>query len=253
MARNGTEPANSEAGVRIGTILALPSILRNLGANPAEILAEAGFDLAQFDDPDNRISYAARNHLIAHCAARTGCRHLGLLIGQQIGLQSLGLVGLLVKYSPDVGTALRNLVQFHASSCPRCSDEAGNGRRLGDSALRNLSTRCRGHRSYRGWCGRRHVQHPARAVRPRLEGDRGPLCPPQAGRCPAVPQLLPRPPRLRRRAERGGVRCRLVESSFARNRSRTASPAAEGRSTRSRPGTATIFRGRSGACCARRS
>jgi hypothetical protein len=74
MARNGTEPANSEAGVRIGTILALPSILQNLGANPAEILAEAGFDLAQFDDPDNRIAYAARSHLIAHCAARTGCR-----------------------------------------------------------------------------------------------------------------------------------------------------------------------------------
>jgi len=112
MARNGTAPANSEAGVRIGTLLALPSILRNLGADPAEIVAEAGFDITQFDDPDNRISYAARSHLIAHCAARTGCEHLGLLIGQQVGLQSLGLVGLLVKYSPDVGTALRNLVQF---------------------------------------------------------------------------------------------------------------------------------------------
>jgi len=112
MARNGTDPANSEAGVRIGTILALPSILRNLGANPVEIFSEAGVDLAWFDDPDNRISYAARSHLIAHCAARTGCQHLGLLIGQQVGLHSLGLVGLLVKYSPDVGTALRNLVHF---------------------------------------------------------------------------------------------------------------------------------------------
>lgn len=112
MARNGTELASSEAGVRIGTILALPSILQNLGANPAEILAEAGFDLAQFDDPDNRIAYVARSRLIAHCAARTGCQHLGLRIGQQISLQSLGLVGLLVKYAPDVGTALRNLVHF---------------------------------------------------------------------------------------------------------------------------------------------
>jgi AraC-like DNA-binding protein len=112
MARDRTEPANSKAEVRIGTILALPSILRNLGVDPAEIVAEAGFDLTQFDDPDNRITYAARSHLIAHCAARTGCPHLGLLIGQQIDLHSLGLVGLLVKYSPDVGTALRNLVHF---------------------------------------------------------------------------------------------------------------------------------------------
>jgi AraC-like DNA-binding protein len=112
MARNGTAYADSEATVRIGTIVALPSILRNLGVDPAEIVAEAGFDLTQFDDPDNRITYAARSHLIAHCAARTGCQHLGLLVGQQIDLQSLGLVGLLVKYSPDVGTALRNLVHF---------------------------------------------------------------------------------------------------------------------------------------------
>jgi AraC-like DNA-binding protein len=112
MARNGNKPSISEADVRIGTILALPSILRDLGADPAEIVAEAGFELALFDDPDNRISYAARSHLVAHCVARTGCQHLGLLIGQQISLQSLGLVGLLVKYAPDVGTALRNLVQF---------------------------------------------------------------------------------------------------------------------------------------------
>jgi len=98
--------------LRIGATLALPAVLRSLGADPAEVLAEAGFDLALFDDPDNEISFAARSHLIAHCVARTGCRHLGLLVGQQGGLQSLGLLGLLVKYSPDAGTALRSLVRY---------------------------------------------------------------------------------------------------------------------------------------------
>lgn len=91
--------------------MALPAVLRSLGADPAEVLAEAGFDLKLFDDPDNLVSYAARSHLIAHCVARTGCQHLGLLVGQQGGLHSLGLMGLLVKYSPDVGTALRSLVR----------------------------------------------------------------------------------------------------------------------------------------------
>jgi AraC-like DNA-binding protein len=112
MPRNRIEPANLEAGVRIGTLLALPSILQKLGVDPAALLAEAGVDLALFDNPDNRISYAARSHLISHCVTQTGCQHLGLLIGQQIGLHSVGMVGLLVKYSPDVGTALRNLVNF---------------------------------------------------------------------------------------------------------------------------------------------
>jgi AraC-like DNA-binding protein len=101
-----------EAGVRIGGSLAIPAILRSLGADPAEVLAEAGVDLALFDDPENLISFAARGRLMAHCVARTGCRHFGLLVGQENGLRSLGLVGLLVRYSPDVGTALRSLIRY---------------------------------------------------------------------------------------------------------------------------------------------
>jgi len=102
----------AESTVRIGATLAIPAILRSLGANPAEVLAEAGFDLKLFDDPDNRLPYAARSRLMAHCAARTGCPHFGLLVGEEEGLHSLGLVGLLVKDSPDVGTALRNLIRY---------------------------------------------------------------------------------------------------------------------------------------------
>jgi len=112
MGRSKTQPAQPEAELRIGATMALPAVLRDLGANPAEVLAEAGFDLKLFDDPDNRTTYAARGRLLAHCAARTGCQHLGLLVGQHAGLHSLGLVGLLVKNSPDVGTALRSLVRF---------------------------------------------------------------------------------------------------------------------------------------------
>ena len=111
MTRSRAEPTHLESTVRIGTIMALPAALRSLGANPVELLAEAGFDFTLLDNPDNRISYVARNHLFAHCVARTGCQHLGLLVGQQTGLDSLGMAGLLAKYSPDVGTALRNLVR----------------------------------------------------------------------------------------------------------------------------------------------
>lgn len=112
MGRRKTQTASTQNELRIGATMALPAVLRDLGVNPAEILAEAGFELALFDDPDNRISYAARGRLLAHCAARTDCQHLGLLVGQQAGVESLGLAGLLAKYSSDVGTALRSLVRF---------------------------------------------------------------------------------------------------------------------------------------------
>lgn len=105
-------PVSPEAELRIGVTITLPEVLGNLGANPDELFAEAGVDLKLFDDPNNRISFKQRGRLLAHCVARTGCQHLGLLIGQNAGLHSLGLVGLLVKYSSDVGTALRSLVHF---------------------------------------------------------------------------------------------------------------------------------------------
>jgi AraC-like DNA-binding protein len=80
--------------------------------DPAGVFAEAGLDLKAFDDPDNRIPFAGRSHLVSRCVARTGCRHFGLLVGQQGGLSSLGLVGYLARHSPDVGTALRTLERF---------------------------------------------------------------------------------------------------------------------------------------------
>ena len=102
----------NDATVRIGGTADIPAVLSSLGADPAKVLAEAGFDLKLFDDPDTLVSFAARNHLMAHCAARTECPHFGLLVGQRGGLHSMGLVGLLGKYSPDAGAALRNIVRY---------------------------------------------------------------------------------------------------------------------------------------------
>ena len=104
--------ADEDTELRIGATMALPDVLSGLGADPAEVLAAGGFDVRMFDDPDNMISYRERGRMLAHCVATTGCQHLGLLVGQQISLRSLGLTGLLVKYSPDVGTALRNLSRY---------------------------------------------------------------------------------------------------------------------------------------------
>ena len=98
--------------VRMASVLAIPEVLRSLGANPEEVLGELGYDLKLFDDAENRISYAARNQILSHCAARTGCPDFGLRIGQHNGLHTFALMGLLVKYAPDVATALRSFVRI---------------------------------------------------------------------------------------------------------------------------------------------
>ena len=92
--------------------MGVPEALRGLGLVPGEVLLAGGFDPHLFEDPDNIVSFRVRNRLMNHCAAAAGCEHFGLLVGQFGGLHSFGMVGLLVKYSPDVRSALNNLVHY---------------------------------------------------------------------------------------------------------------------------------------------
>jgi AraC-like DNA-binding protein len=112
MRRERTGPCHKGGVVRVGILVGLPELLRSLGADPAAMVADAGLDLNVFEDPDNMISFAARGRLFSLCVERTGCKHLGLVLGQQGRMSSLGLVGFLTRYSPDVETALRNLVRY---------------------------------------------------------------------------------------------------------------------------------------------
>lgn len=130
----------SETTLRIGATMALPAVLRALGEDPESLFAEVGISISLFDNPNNRISYVARGNLLSHCVAKTGCNHLGLLIGQQAGLSSLGLVGLLVKYSVDVGTALESLSRYmhlHVQGAVATLDSDGKTATLGYAAYRS--------------------------------------------------------------------------------------------------------------------
>jgi AraC-like DNA-binding protein len=112
MTRPDQRQGKAIATLRIGATMGVPDVLESLGMDPAEVLAEVGLGLELFDDPNNRIAFTARGRMLEHCAKRTGCPHFGLLVGQKAGLSSFGLVGLLAKYSPDVGSALKSLMRF---------------------------------------------------------------------------------------------------------------------------------------------
>lgn len=100
--------------LRTSTIHGLPEVLRELGQNPSQVIDDSGFDPTLFDNPDNRITLVERGRLVERCAKAAGCPHFGLLVGQRDGLDQLGIVGLLARHAPDVGTALRRLIRhFH--------------------------------------------------------------------------------------------------------------------------------------------
>lgn len=99
-----------EGTIRVSPVTAVPQMLRERGIDPSEITTHIGLDLSLFDDPDNMIPFIALGRLVKWCTTRTGCPHFGLLIGQQGGASTLGLIGLLAQYSANVGSALRSLI-----------------------------------------------------------------------------------------------------------------------------------------------
>lgn len=102
-------PVN-EGWLRVGPLVEVPQVLRELGFDPMEVIDGVGLDLSLFEDSENAISFAAMGRLLKRCAARTQCPHFGLLVGQRGGLASLGIVGQLLQHSPDVGSALRGAI-----------------------------------------------------------------------------------------------------------------------------------------------
>ena len=86
-------------------------------------------------DPENPISLAAIGRLLDRSVEVTGCQHFGLLVGQQGGLRSFGLVGVFARYSPDLQTALGRLGRVHTPLPRRPGREPGRSRRRGDAQL----------------------------------------------------------------------------------------------------------------------
>lgn len=100
------------ATLRVGGATEILAVLQDFGVDPDEVLTAAGIDADLFADPDNLITYAARDRLFRQCVSRTGCQHFGLLVGRRMNLKALGLVGLLMRTSPDAGRALSSLVNL---------------------------------------------------------------------------------------------------------------------------------------------
>ena len=97
--------------VRVGPLRSIPVLLDRYADERAEdILAKCGVELALFNDPENCISFNRAGRLLEVCADRTGIKHFGLLVGQQIDLAALGNLGKLALYAPNVGSALYSMI-----------------------------------------------------------------------------------------------------------------------------------------------
>ena len=94
---------------RVGPLTAIPSLLGQFGQYPAKILSRAGVNPSILDNPENSIPFTDVGKLLEACVEATKCQHFGLLVGQQAGTESLGLVGRLMRNAPTLGRAIHDV------------------------------------------------------------------------------------------------------------------------------------------------
>ena len=97
--------------VRIGPMVNLAGVIRELGHDPEPLFAREGFDLATFADPGNLVPFRTAARLVSRCVTETGCEHLGLLLGERVNPSALGVVGFMLRAAATVGDALADLVE----------------------------------------------------------------------------------------------------------------------------------------------
>jgi AraC-like DNA-binding protein len=98
-----------EGQQRIGVLIELPQVLREMGQDPATVIAGAGINPDLLRNPENSLSFVELDRLLQACVAATRCEHFGLLVGQRSKTASLGLVGRLMRSAPTLKDAILDL------------------------------------------------------------------------------------------------------------------------------------------------
>ena len=123
-------PAAANGIVRVAALLGISSLLRKRGIDPAEVLTSVGLDPGTLDDANNTIAYRTAGQLLQRCCEVTGCVHFGLLVGQLANISALGMLGELMRQSPNVRVALRSqILHMHLQTrggIPTLTVEGGN-------------------------------------------------------------------------------------------------------------------------------
>ncbi len=94
---------------RVGALVEVPQLLRELGEDPERVIAGAGISSEILRDPENALSFTEVGKLFQACVTATGCQHFGLLVGQRAATGSLGLVGRLMQNAPTLKHAILDL------------------------------------------------------------------------------------------------------------------------------------------------
>lgn len=100
-------PILDEGMLRAAPFGDLPRVVSGFGLSFDSICHDLGLPSDLVADPEAAISVDDAGRLLSACAALP---HVGLLVGKNVGLDTLGPIGFLSREAKDVGAALRGLI-----------------------------------------------------------------------------------------------------------------------------------------------
>jgi AraC-like DNA-binding protein len=98
------------ATIKIRNVAAIPPVLAECGADPANALRRSGLDPDLFSNSENLMPFAALGRLLSECVRETGRDDFGFAVGARTKASSLGLTSLVSINSPTVRDALMVVV-----------------------------------------------------------------------------------------------------------------------------------------------
>jgi AraC-like DNA-binding protein len=108
-------PANSETTPlqRVGVLVEVPRILRQMDVNPEPLLSSVGINPAVLSDIEGRLPFPVVSDLMLKCTEATGRGDFSLTLGASGRLSHLGIIGNLLSSAENFGSALLDFVANH--------------------------------------------------------------------------------------------------------------------------------------------
>jgi AraC-like DNA-binding protein len=98
---------------RVGVLVEIPRLLREMGVDPEPLLARLGEARAALSDIDGRLPFPVASKLLRTCVEATGRDDFSLVVGASARLDHLGIIGKLLSTAADFGAALVEFVANH--------------------------------------------------------------------------------------------------------------------------------------------
>jgi AraC-like DNA-binding protein len=98
---------------RVGVLVEVPRIIRELGADPGRVLAGAGIHPEQLADAEGFIPYGQACDLIIRAAEATRRQDFAVITGARARIDHLGPLGRYLASATDLQSAISELVLYH--------------------------------------------------------------------------------------------------------------------------------------------